>query len=149
MKSGFEHTGAVAEVTSLAAVRVTRAAAGGLAADWPGWRCWYSPRAGLWFGKRIVERWVPEMTGRAYVVIAEDPAMLHAVITTQAILDLAIESSSWRIECMAGGYWWAMWHSAANDLLRPIFCEVSAVKLAASLRRYMASMDEPDDLRLV
>jgi hypothetical protein len=149
MQSGFEDTETLAEVVPLAPVRETREADRGLAADCPGWRCWYSLRTDLWFGKRIVERWVPEMTARASIVIAADPAMLQVVITRQAVLDLAIEFADWEIEWTPGGHWWATWRGAADGRTRPIFCEVSPTKLAVPLRDYVAGLDEPQDRRLV
>lgn len=150
MKSGFkEDTGMRAVVVSLAMERGIREGARKLAAECPGWRCWYSAPSGLWFGRRIVERWVPEMTARAYIVLAANAAMLQAVITTQAILDLGIEFADWDIECTPGGYWWAAWNRAEDGWARSVLCEVSAVKLAASLRAYVAGMDEdePEDQR--
>jgi hypothetical protein len=51
MQSGFQDSGRQAEVVPLAALPETRKDARTLAAECPGWRCWYSPRAGLWFGK--------------------------------------------------------------------------------------------------
>jgi hypothetical protein len=136
-------------VVPLAELREARKDARRLAAECPGWRCWYSLRAGLWFGKRIVERWLPERTGRSYIVLAVDAATLQAIITTQAVLDLAMEFGDWEIECMPGGQWRATWDGAGGGGTRPIFCEISVVKLAASLREYLADIDEPEDPRLV
>lgn len=148
MQSGFEDTRTRAEVIPLAAVCETRADARRLATDCPGWRCWYSPRAALWYGRRLTGRWIPERTGHTYVVVAGDATMLWAVITTQAILDLTFEFAGWEIKCSPGGHWWATWRGLDDGRVHPVFCEVSPVKLAAMLRQYVADMGERDDLWL-
>jgi hypothetical protein len=149
MQSGFEGSGRLAEVVPLAELREARKDARRLAAECPGWRCWYSLRAGLWFGKRIVERWLPERTGRSYIVLAVDAATLQAIITTQAVLDLAMEFADWEIECTPGGHWWARLSGANDGRTPPIFCEVSPVKLAAALRKCVARVEDPEDPRLI
>jgi hypothetical protein len=140
-----EDPATLAEVVPLAAVREARA----LAADCPGWRCWYSTQAALWYGRRIADRWVTERTGRTYVVIAGDATMLWAVITMQAVLDLAFEFAEWEIGCSSGGHWWATWRGPDDGQVHPIFCQLSPVKLAAVLREYVADMGERDDPRLI
>jgi hypothetical protein len=149
MQPAAADRGTLAGVIPLAAVRETRVKTRKLAAACPGWRCWYSAQAGLWFGRRIAGRWIPETTGRTYVVAAADPAMLQAAITTQALLDLVIEFAGWEIECTSGGSWYATWGRPGDGRGHAIIAGRSAVHLAATLREYAASMDEPGDPRMV
>jgi hypothetical protein len=147
MQSGTEDTGARAAVVPLAAVRETRAEARRLAVDCPGWRCWYAPQARLWYGRRIIDGWATEPTGRTYIATAGSAAMLWAVITTQAILDLAFEFADWNIECSPGGFWWATWAGADDDRRHSIIGVASPIKLAAALRRYVEMWGDQDDPR--
>ncbi len=149
MQARFEDTARLAEVVPLAELRATRNDPRRLAAECPGWRCWYSLRADLWFGKRIVERWAPERTARSYIVLAGDAATLQAIITTQAVLDLVTEFADWEIECTPGGHWRATWSGATDGRTPSIFSEASPVKLAALLRKCVARVDDPDDPRLI
>jgi hypothetical protein len=98
-----------------------------------------SGETGNTFSRRIVDWWVPDRTGRSYIVIAGHAAMLWAVITTQAILDLAFEFADWHVEGTATVRWWATWRSPGDGGDYPIACEMSPVRLVAKLREYAAS----------
>lgn len=93
MRSGTGPYAAFASVAGLADARERRDDRRWLAGECPGWRCWYSAPAGLWYGRRIVDRWVPDQTGRSYVVTAVDAGTLAGLITAQAIASAGLPAA--------------------------------------------------------
>lgn len=128
---------AAGNVVPLAKIHERRGDLSWLAGECPGWRCWFSAPAGLWYGRRIVDRWVPDQTGRSYVVTAVDARTLAGLITAQAILDLVHEFPAWRPGCTPAGRWWAVWRG--GDPAQPAVWQTSPVRLAALLREQMAA----------